>query len=150
MDGRGAWGDVSDLPDGAAVRGVEVEEGEAMKRCEHCHRHGGRIGSNRLCEDCKARGWRWCVIGRHVVPAADYARRRKSCHCCWRIDTQRRWHTVRGRAASPPPGYVRLVDAAPTLGYSAVHLRGLLAAGRIDGWQRAPGGAWYIRMEATE
>lgn len=117
-----------------------------IKRCAHCHRHGGRVRSAKLCTDCRSAGWRWCSIGKHTTQARDYLPYRNACADCRRVEACRQKRRARGQA-TPPDGYVRLIDAAPVFGYSRSRLRDLCQLGVVAAWQHRPGAAWYVRRE---
>ena len=101
----------------------------------------GRVQrSSKLCPTCRASGWRWCTIGRHVATALDCSGK-NGCMACKRAYERRRLGTVQ-------PGYITLKELAPRLGYSPDWLRFQVAK---RGWcseyvkRRTPHGKIYIR-----
>jgi hypothetical protein len=134
-----------------ALRAGGEWEAEEVRRCERCHRHGGRVRSARLCVDCRAAGWRWCAVGRHLVRVQEYIEAsRRVCYDCRREENRRQKLAARGVAIDPPPGYVPMVEVCHTLGYSQAHVAYLLRRGVLTGWQRTRGGKWYVKVPQKE
>lgn len=124
-----------------------------MKRCARCP-IGRPVRQNRICENCRTTlaryGLRWCPLGNHEVSEREYIPARHACRACSAAASRREWHQLRGQPADPPPGYVRLAVAAPVLGYTTRHMQTLIRLGRLQGWQRRRGGAWYVKYDSGD
>ena len=105
----------------------------------------------KLCNDCRANGWRWCTIGKHVIRHDVYLRKRYACHACYLADDLRRRHIAAGRQPTPPAGYIPLAVAADRVGFCRTWLAACLKDGSwpVTGWQRCERGRWYVEDRAV-
>jgi hypothetical protein len=101
--------------------------------CARCLRESGRPRNGKLCRACIAAGWRWCQLGRHVIAERQYVAWRYACRECY---------NARRRA-----GGTRWAHRAEAIGYSPSSVRRLARQGKIDAYQRAPRGPWYVKEE---
>lgn len=122
-----------------------------QRSCARCVVNTTR-GTSKVCDACKAAGYRWCGSHRNVVPVIKMARyNSRLCQACC-LASQRR--TSAKRRPQPPAGYVRLTTVAQRLHWSSRWLAFRAARGDFGNtvWQAHPRGAWYIRhdVEVTQ
>jgi hypothetical protein len=112
------------------------------RRCAYCERALEVRGHNKLCEPCKAAGWRWCGVGPHVYRVEDGQYRNES-------------YCIPHKNHRAPAGWLRPVELAQKLHWSVKTIRDWLRSGRwldpADIWRSSPGvqADWRIRNMAT-
>lgn len=116
------------------------------KRCLRCHERGV-ANANKLCEDCKAAGWRWCSVGHHIVGVAAMLSVKHGCRAC---DSARQITQRYGAALTPPDGALTVAAAAQRLHYSANSIRRQARTGQLQSWRRSPTGQIWIVLDKGE
>lgn len=118
----------------------------ARKRCLRCHQRGV-ANANKLCEACKAAGWRWCSVGKHCAPVEAMLSVKHGCRACNQAQLVARRY---GTALQPPPGYVSVAEAARRMHYSHTMVRLFATTGRLRSWRRSPTGQLWIDPASLE
>jgi hypothetical protein len=114
--------------------------------CQRCIIQNTR-GCSKLCVDCRAAGWRWCTVCGPCQLDNYAGGRRNLClkhHCerTGRYNMRRQY----GAVIDPPPGYIDIGKAAKLIGVSYEIISKWRRHGGIKGWQRRPGGRWYVEV----
>ncbi len=114
------------------------------KRCLRCHQRGV-MNANKLCEACKAAGWRWCSHGHHVVTARALKSVRHGCHACVNAKRTEIYRMRKRLKREPvPDGYVLINEAARLIFLSPTCIRVRIYRGHVKAWRRGPRSPWYI------
>jgi hypothetical protein len=99
------------------------------------------VPRNRLCNACRAAGWRWCRYGKHVVGGADVAADGRSCHACAATYSSRL--KLKQRGAIVPEGYMKVGDYARKYHVDRTTVWHWARLNKIPNY-RSPGGRHWV------